>query len=211
LVGWNIARFFALALDLEMRHAAARVPKISDLELAQLLAAQRVVKQCRQDRAVALGLDGLLRWRREKLAGLVIADRRRRAFATLGLRPLDALDRIVGDGVLVAQIFEQRRQRREAVADRAAGRLPFLGGMADLPALDMVQHRANRPGAVTLAADRGGSCRGLLPGQHVGRPAEIPVTQPRRREAIAPICRQHLGDRGLVGLRRGRGEGECHV
>ena len=50
----------------------------------------------------------------------MIAERRRLAFAALGARPLDAFDRVVGDGVLVAEIFEQRRQRREAVPDRAA-------------------------------------------------------------------------------------------
>ena len=49
----------------------------------------------------------------------MVAERRRLAFAALGLRPLDAFDRIVGDGVFLAEIFEQRGQRREAVADRA--------------------------------------------------------------------------------------------
>ena len=38
------------------------------------------------------------------------------------LRPLDAFDRVVGDGVLLAEILEQRRQRREAMADRGAAR-----------------------------------------------------------------------------------------
>jgi hypothetical protein len=42
--------------------------------LAELLAAQRVVEQCREDGAVAPGLDGFLGGRREKLARLVIAE-----------------------------------------------------------------------------------------------------------------------------------------
>jgi hypothetical protein len=37
----------------------------------------------------------------------VIAERRRLALAALCLRPFDAFDRVMGDGVLVAEIFEQ--------------------------------------------------------------------------------------------------------
>ena len=62
----------------------------------------------------------VVRRRRQQLARLMIAERRRLAFAAFRLRPLDAFDRIVGDGVPVAQIFEQRGQRREPVPDRAA-------------------------------------------------------------------------------------------
>ena len=58
----------------------------------------------------------------EQLARLVIAERRRLAFAAFRLRPLDAFDRVMGDGVLLAEIFEQRGQRREPVADRAAAK-----------------------------------------------------------------------------------------
>jgi hypothetical protein len=42
-----------------------------DLELAQLLAAQRMIEQGRQDRAVALLLDGLIAGRGQKLASLM--------------------------------------------------------------------------------------------------------------------------------------------
>ena len=58
----------------------------------------------------------------EQLARLVIAERRRLAFAAFRLRPLDAFDRVMGDGVLLAQIFEQRGERREPVPDRAAAK-----------------------------------------------------------------------------------------
>ena len=58
----------------------------------------------------------------EQLAGLVVAERRRLAFAALGPGPLDAFDRVVGDGVFLAEILEQRGQRREAVPHRAAAR-----------------------------------------------------------------------------------------
>ena len=40
------------------------------------------------------------------------------AFAAFRLRPRDAFDRVMRDGVSVAEIFEQRRQRREPVPDR---------------------------------------------------------------------------------------------
>jgi hypothetical protein len=53
----QIPRLFALAGDFEVRHAAARVPEIPDLQLAQLLASQRVIEQRRQDGAVAFLFD----------------------------------------------------------------------------------------------------------------------------------------------------------
>ena len=58
----------------------------------------------------------------EQLARLMIAERRRLAFAAFRLRPLDAFDRVMRDGVLLAQIFEQRGERREPVPDRAAAK-----------------------------------------------------------------------------------------
>jgi hypothetical protein len=67
-----------------------------------------VVEQGRQDGAVALALDGLFLGCRQQLARLVIAERRRLAFTACRLRPFDALDRIVGKGVLLAEIIEQR-------------------------------------------------------------------------------------------------------
>ena len=103
-----------------MRHAFAGVLEIADLELAQLVAPQRVEQQRRQDRAVALGLERIGRRRRQQFARLVVADRRRLAFGGFRLRPLDPFDRIVGNGVPAAQIFEQRGQRREPVPDGAA-------------------------------------------------------------------------------------------
>ena len=68
-------------------------------------------------------LIGVLVGRCEQVARLVVADRRRLAFAAFGLRPLDAFDRVVGDGVLLAEIFEQRGQRGQPVPDRRAAEL----------------------------------------------------------------------------------------
>ena len=50
----------------------------------------------------------------------MVAERGRLAFAAVGLRPFDTFDGIVADRVLVAQIFEERRQGREAMADGGA-------------------------------------------------------------------------------------------
>jgi len=102
----HVARLLALAGDLEMRHAALRMFKIRHFELAQLFAPQRMVEQRRQNCAVALGFEVFLRGCGEKLASLMIADRRRRACAALRFRPLDPFNRIVGNRVAVAKVFE---------------------------------------------------------------------------------------------------------
>ena len=52
----------------------------------------------------------------------MVAERRRLALAALGPGTLDAFDRIVGDGVFLAEILEQRGQRGEAVADSGAAK-----------------------------------------------------------------------------------------
>ena len=61
-----------------------------------------------------------VRRRVEQFAGLVIAERRRLAFAAFRLGPLDAFDRVMGDGVFLAEIFEQRGERGEPVPYGAA-------------------------------------------------------------------------------------------
>jgi hypothetical protein len=50
----------------------------------------------------------------------MIADRRRLAFGTFRHRPLDTFDRIVGDGIFLTEVLEQRSQRGEPVPDCAA-------------------------------------------------------------------------------------------
>ena len=80
----QIAGLLAFAGDDQVRDPRPHVSKILDLELAQLFTAQRVIEQRRQDRAVALFLDGFSAGCREELAGLMVADRRRLAFAALG-------------------------------------------------------------------------------------------------------------------------------
>jgi hypothetical protein len=60
-------------------------------------------------------------------AGAVVADRPEQRAGSpasclrrFGPRPLDAFDRVVGDGVLLTEIFEQRGQRSQPVPDRRA-------------------------------------------------------------------------------------------
>ena len=73
-----------------------------------------------EDGAVALALDRVGLRRVEQFAGLVIAERRRLAFAAFRPRPLDAFDRVVGHGVPLAEILEQRGERGEPMPGRAA-------------------------------------------------------------------------------------------
>ena len=82
-----------------MRDAFARVPEVPDPELAQLVAPQRVEQQRRENGAVALRLERIGRRRRQQLARLVVADRRRLAFGGFCLRPLNAFHRVMCDGV----------------------------------------------------------------------------------------------------------------
>jgi hypothetical protein len=98
----------AFAGDLEMRHAFPRMPEVPHFQLAQLLAPQRVKQQRREDRAVTFALDRVPVRCGQQLARLVIADRRRLAFAAFRLRPLNALDGIVGDGIFLAEIIAVR-------------------------------------------------------------------------------------------------------
>ena len=72
----QVARLAAFTGHLEMRHAFARVPEILHLELAQLLAPQRVEQQRGENGAIALALDRVVLRRIEQLARLVIAERR---------------------------------------------------------------------------------------------------------------------------------------
>ena len=122
----QVARLAALAGHLEMRHTFACVPKVPDLELAELHAPQRVEQQRGENGAIALALNRVVRRRVQQLARLMIAERRRLAFGGFHLRPLDAFDRVMGDGVLVAEIFEQRCERRQPMPDGAAAK-PTLG------------------------------------------------------------------------------------
>ena len=63
-------------------------------------------------------------------AWLGVAERRCRALAELRRRPLHAAHRVVGDGVLFAEIIIERGQRRELAAHGGAGQRPDFQGAA---------------------------------------------------------------------------------
>jgi hypothetical protein len=85
-----------------------------------------VIQQCRKNRSVTFLLDGFSAGCREQLARLMVAKRRRLAFAAFDLRAFDAFDRVVADGVPFAEILEQRRQRREMMPECSAAKLTAL-------------------------------------------------------------------------------------
>ena len=205
----HITRLAALAGDFQVRHALARMPGVADPKLAQLLTPQGVKQQRRQDGAVALALHRVRLGGRQQLAGLVVAECRRLAFAALGPRPLHAFHRIVGDGVAVAQVLEQRGERGQPMPDRAAAEAALHQRVA--PGDDMgACHRAEllrlgdadeahevadgvlvgAPGA--RVAEVG---EPLHLGRHVGQPVELDRGQ-------QPGAGQDLG-RELVGGRAG--------
>jgi len=72
------------------RCGTPRRARVKSLTFSSHSSSQRVIKQGRQDGAVALLLDGFIAGRGEQLTGLMVAQRRRLAFAALGLRALDA-------------------------------------------------------------------------------------------------------------------------
>jgi hypothetical protein len=82
------------------------------------LTPQRVVEEGGEDRSVPLAFERRCVWRVEKLARLVIAERRRLPLVALYLGTLHALYWIVLHSVLLAQILEQRREGREPAPNR---------------------------------------------------------------------------------------------
>lgn len=202
-----------------MRHAAPDMPKISHGQLAQLRPTQSMEQQGGEDRPIALALKSVGLRRLEQLARLVVADRRRLAFAAIGLRALDAFDRIVGHGILVAEILEHRGQGREAMPDR--GIAPGLAVPVDAttkivaPGDDMgagdhaafvgpgdagEAHKVGHRGLIGTAGVRVGD---------VGEPLDLggdvgePVKLGGREHPFAAWGDRREGRRGVVGGRHG--------
>lgn len=115
----HIARLTAFTRYFQVRHASAGVAEVSDLELRQFLAPQRVKEQRREDGPVALATDAVILRRIKQLARLVVAKSGRLAFSAFGFWPLHAFDGVVGDGVLAAKVLEQRGQGRKPMPYRA--------------------------------------------------------------------------------------------
>ena len=84
---------------------------------------QPAAEKNREDGAIALALDRIFGRRIEQLSGLRVAERRRAAFIAIRHRPLNAVHRITGDRVPLAEVIEQRGQSRELAPD-AGGHSP---------------------------------------------------------------------------------------
>ena len=123
------AYFVALAMHPKMHHALTAV-QIAQPQPAEFLAADAVIEQGGEDGAIAHALERILGRRIEKLAGLSVTQRRRRTFVGIGGWPLDPVDGIAGDGVMLAQVIEQRRECRELAADGGRGQLAGLEMLA---------------------------------------------------------------------------------
>src|SRR5271170_7286688 len=105
----QIAGLAALAGGFQVRDAFARVPKILDLQLAQLIAPQRMEQQRRQDGAVAPALDGVRIRRGEQVA------RRWSPIAGVLPQPLSVRGRSMPlTGLWVTAFFSQRYSNSEA-------------------------------------------------------------------------------------------------
>src|SRR6266851_5551342 len=91
----------ALALDPKMQHALPAL-HVLNAQPAELLAADAVIEQGGEDGAIAHALEGIVGRRIEQLTSLRITEGRRAAFVVVGHWPLDAVDRIAGDGVALA-------------------------------------------------------------------------------------------------------------
>jgi hypothetical protein len=89
--------------------------------------------------------------RLEQPARLGIAQSRRAAFIAIGHGALDAVDRIAGDGVVLAEIIEQGGERRELAADAGVGELAFLEVLA--PGDDVGAGDGAQPGDAAEAGE----------------------------------------------------------
>src|SRR5271154_2605542 len=112
-----------------MQHALAAL-HVLYTQAAELLAADAVIEQGGQDGAIADTFEGIVGWRIEQFAGLGITEGRGAAFIVVGHWALDAVDRVAGDRVALAEIIEQGRQRREFAPDAGRGEYARLEVLA---------------------------------------------------------------------------------
>ena len=112
----------ALAADPEVRHAPVLVER-ADGEARNLIAAESVVEQDGEECPVAPRLEAAPLRSAEQPACLGIGERRRPAFGrVLHPGPLHARDGVLVDGVLVAEVAEERGDGREFSGTGSPGR-----------------------------------------------------------------------------------------
>ena len=87
-----------------MHHVASAVV-VFDSETTEFLAPEAMVKEGGQDCPVAPALEGIGRRSLQQRPGLDVADHRRFTFARVRSGALHTLDRVVGDGVFLAEVI----------------------------------------------------------------------------------------------------------
>ena len=127
----------------------------TDLKLAKVVAPHGAERQGRQNRPVALALEGVGVERGQQLARPMIAERRRLAFAALPLRPSHALVRVAGPCVAVTEeldncaslaggrpcLWEAARMRSRLGGVKAlAGAMQAGGGSMAVSTMPAVHH-----------------------------------------------------------------------
>ena len=116
----QVAELSAFSVDREGHYAPA-LHEVLDLEGSKFCAAQTVVEEKSQDSPVAFPLQGGRVRSAEELACLVVGDGRCLAFVGTFGWPLDTMDRVDGDGVLLAEVVEEVGERGELPANRGRG------------------------------------------------------------------------------------------
>ena len=119
-VDGRVAELPALSMHGEC-HDAPALDKVLHLEGAEFRSAQAVVEKDGEDGSVAFPLEGRRVRSVEELAGLVVGNRRGLAFVGPFGGPLHAVDRVDGDGVLLAEVIEEVGERGELPANRRRG------------------------------------------------------------------------------------------
>ena len=90
-------------------HDALTALHIAHAQEAQLFAADTVIEQGSQYGAVPYTLQRIQGRGLQQSPRLCVAQGRSAAFIAIGHRPLDAVHRIAGDSITLAEIIEQRR------------------------------------------------------------------------------------------------------
>src|ERR1700732_2053715 len=103
---WHETNLAALAVDTKVHDALAAL-HIANTQQAEFFAADAVIEQGGQNRAVPYTLQRVDGRGLQQPAGLRVAEGRRAAFIAIGRRPLDAVNGITGDGIAFTEIIKQ--------------------------------------------------------------------------------------------------------
>lgn len=145
----NVADLRSLPMHPKVLHPAPLLD-VFDFEFHQLFGAQAVIQKRRQNRAVAFALQCVAGRGGEQLPRLGIADRRRLAFVGLRGRPLDAVHRVQVNCVRLAQVFKERRHRRQLPPN---GRRRQVASLQVFPPGDDMRPRDRADGGEVVHVD----------------------------------------------------------